>query len=147
MSWKDELKKLTGKKTFILCVGNEMKGDDALGRYVYDNIATDRKLFAGEMPENYISKIRKVDPDVIVIVDAIDFNERPGEIIFSNIEELEGSSLSTHSISLTVMAKMLPGIKILLLGVQPKALEFGQKMSVEVKLGGKQIIEVLNNLN
>jgi len=146
MQWEEELKKaVKGKRFLVLGVGNEMKADDGLGRYVIDNI--EDGIFCGEMPENFISRVKSAEPEVIIIVDAVDFNGEPGEIAFAEAEKLDKSSLSTHSLSFSVMSKMLPGIRIFIIGVQPESLEFGKPMSSKAKQGADRISAVLNRLS
>lgn len=147
MRWKSELKKaVRGKKVLVLGVGNEMKGDDALGRYVIDRLKTKNKLFCGEMPENFIGKIKEFGPDAALIVDAVDFGGRPGEIVFADIKEFEASSLSTHSLSFALMSRMISGTDMFVVGVQPQSLEFGQSMSTKATKSAKSIVGALNGL-
>ncbi|MFH1394148.1 MAG: hydrogenase 3 maturation endopeptidase HyCI [Candidatus Micrarchaeota archaeon] len=145
MSWREELEKaLTGKKVIVLGVGNDMKGDDALGKYVFDRLKTDSKIFCATMPENYIKTIKPIAPDVILIVDAADFGEEPGTIGFVSSEQLQKSSASTHSMSFLLFARMLPDARLYVLGVQPESIEFGEPMSGIVKKRGNEVAAVLN---
>jgi hydrogenase 3 maturation protease len=147
MSWREELENaVKGKKALIVCVGNDMKGDDAVGKLVHDSIVTDEKLYCAEMPENYISKIKEKDPELMLIVDAMHFGGEPGEIFFAKAEQLQSSGPSTHSLSFTVMSKMLPGIEVYILGVQPKSLEFGEKISDDARRGAEQISKALDRI-
>lgn len=136
--------KIKGKKILVLGAGNEMKGDDRLGKYVIDRLNTENKIFCGEMPENFINKIKSLNPEVLLIVDAVDFQGKAGEVIFTPASNVDGSTLTTHSISFSLMVKMLSGIDIYLIGVQPKSLEFGDNMSLEVKKGADEIVGILN---
>lgn len=148
MQWGEELKRaVKGRRFLVLGVGNEMKADDGLGRHVIDNIGIENKIFCGEMPENFINRIKSAEPEVILIVDAVDFQGKPGEIVFAEAEKLEKASLSTHSLSFSVMSKMLPGIRIFLIGVQPESLEFGKPMSPTAKQGADEIAAALNALS
>ena len=67
-------------------------------------------------------------------------------MIFTDARKLEKTNLSTHSLSFSVMMKMLPGIEMHLFGVQPVSLEFGEKMSDEAKKGAEKIIEKIDSL-
>ncbi|MBU0591915.1 hydrogenase maturation protease [Candidatus Micrarchaeota archaeon] len=149
MYWKQKLKEtVVGKRILILCVGNELKADDGLGKYVFDRLATKDKIYCGEMPENFIGVIKKREPqpEVIMIIDAVDFNATPGEIVFAGVDEFEKQSLSTHSLSFTIMKKMFDDrkIEIVVLGVQPKSLEFGHNMNNEISESVDILIKELN---
>ncbi|MBD3210276.1 hydrogenase maturation protease [Candidatus Micrarchaeota archaeon] len=147
MEWQEKLEQsVKGKKVLFLGVGNEMKADDGTGKCVLDRLKTEDKLFCGEMPENFISKIKKAGPDVVILIDSVDFNRAPGEICLCRPEVVEGGSLSTHSISLSLMQKLLPGVEVYLLGIQPKSLEFGKPMSREAMQGAENMANVLNRL-
>jgi len=147
MRWKQELEKaVQGKKVLVLGVGNDMKGDDALGRYVIDRLKTKNKLFCGEMPENFISRIKSLKPDAVLIVDAVDFQGKPGEIAFTDAKRLKSASTTTHSLSFSLMSKLLPDTDMFLIGVQPLSLGFGKLMSLKAKEGAENIIATLNAL-
>jgi len=147
MAWKEEVAEaVLGKKVIVLGVGNDMKGDDALGKYVYDRLKTESKIFCATMPENYIKTIKPIAPDVILIVDAADFGKEPGEIGFATSEQLQSSGTNTHSMSFILFAKMLPESKLCILGVQPKSVEFGEPMSDIVKKSAEEVAAALNDI-
>jgi hydrogenase 3 maturation protease len=101
------------------------------------------KLDCGPVPENYTGKIRRMQPEVIILVDAVDFGGRPGETILTEAENAGGATLSTHSMPLSIFCKMLPESKIYLLGIQPKSFD---KMSDEIQSSGKALCEKINQL-
>jgi len=145
MEWEEELiEAVSGKKTLVLCVGNDMKGDDAIGKYVFDRIKTGSKLFCAEMPENYLGKIEEMAPEALLIVDAADFGGAPGQVAFAQLRDFSAPSLSTHSLSMSIMSRFLKGIEVFLIGVQPKSLEFGARMSSEARAGAKEVIGALD---
>ncbi len=140
------MQKLKGRKVLVVGAGNEMKGDDSIGFYVIERLKTRNKIFCGEMPENFVSKIKSFDPEVLLIVDAVDFQEKPGEVVFAGIRNLKAKTLTTHSISLSLMEKLLPGIEIFILGVQPQSLEFGAPISPKAREAADTIVKTLNEL-
>jgi hydrogenase 3 maturation protease len=145
LSWIEKLSKLLdGKRAVFLCVGNDMKGDDALGKYVYDRLDTERKVYCAEMPENFIGPIRKMLPDIVVIIDAMDMARDAGSIYLASPDELDGRGLGTHSMPLGIMCEMLDS-DIVVLGVQPKRVVFGEGLSDVVKKGGDEIVLFLNS--
>jgi Ni,Fe-hydrogenase maturation factor len=59
---------------------------------------------------------------------------------------MESVNLSTHSLSFSMLAKLLPDIEIYVLGVQPESLEFGENMSEKVKQSAEKIAVTINTL-
>ncbi len=131
------------KRCLFLAVGNDMKGDDALGKYVYDRLKTDRKIYCAEMPENFIGPIRRLKPDVVVIIDAIDMEKAAGSVCLAFPDELEGRGIGTHSMPLSIMCDLLKS-DIIILGVQPGRVIFGEDLSNEVRKAGDEIAGFLN---
>ncbi len=147
MGWKEELERtVSGKKVVVLGVGNELKGDDALGKHVFDLLRTEDKIFCATMPENFIRTIREKGPEIILIVDAVDFGERAGSIVFAEARSADQKSISTHSLSFMMLSKMVPDAQLFLLGVQPESLEFGKPMGDTVRRSGDEIAVALDLL-
>jgi len=138
----------------ILCVGNEERGDDAFGPYVAKRLKRTRErgvvevIDCGTVPENFTDVIRKIGPTHVIIVDAVDFKGSPGDIILSFEPAFEGVSVSTHKPSLTLLTKYIQsdiGSKIILLGVQPKSIEWGSSMSNEVLTASEVVVKALKS--
>ena len=69
-------------KKALLCVGNELRGDDgvaiAVGRLVEQHLPEWKVFFGYDTPENEFAALRAYEPDVIVVVDAMSgFKEDP----------------------------------------------------------------------
>ena len=76
-----QLSKFRKSKVLILGIGNPLKADDAAGPLVCEKISGRVKadvIDAGTVPENYIGSIIKKAPENILIIDAIDFDAKPG---------------------------------------------------------------------
>ena len=137
-------------KRAILGLGEETKADDGVGNYVIDELKKRKSkhiLLYSNVPENAFTKLRGKGINSLTIIDAADFSGRPGQIkIMSGFKEK--TQLSTHSTSLTKLVKYINqsvGIKdISLILIQPKSLEFGEKMSHEVKTAGDMIVDLLS---
>lgn len=138
-----ELAEILEGSFLILGVGNPERGDDGIGNYVVSKLGTEHRLDCGPVPENYTGKIRKINPQKILIVDAVDFGGQPGETTLTEAENAVGVTLSTHSLPLSLLCKMLPDSKVYLLGIQPK--DFGS-MTAEVRASGDRLAEKLNSL-
>jgi len=134
---------LNSKSYLVLGVGNIDRGDDGIGNYIISKLETPHKIDCEFAPENFTSKIRRIHPEVILIIDAVDFGGKPGETIFTEAENADHDALSTHSLPLSFLCRMLPESKIYLLGVQPKS--FGN-MTPELKTSAVSIIKNLNKI-
>jgi len=138
----------------ILCIGNKERGDDAFGPYVAKRLKRTRErgivevIDCGTVPENYTDVLRKIGPTHVIIVDAVDFKGSPGDVILSFEPAFDGFSVSTHKPSLALLAKYIQavvGSKIILLGAQPKNLEWGSSMSNEVLTASEVVVKALKS--
>jgi hydrogenase 3 maturation protease len=137
-------------KKAILGLGEELKADDGVGKYVIDKLKKRKSkhlLLYSSVPENAFTKLRNKDIGELTIVDAADFSGRPGEIrIVSDFKET--IRLSTHSTSVSKMVDYIKksiGIKhVTIILIQAKSLEFGEEMSPEVKQAGDMVIDLLS---
>ena len=137
-------------KKAILGLGEELKADDGVGKYIVDELKkrkTKHLLLYSSVPENAFTTLRKREIGELTIVDAADFSGKPGEIrIVSDFKETV--RLSTHSTSISKMVDYIKksiGIKhVTIVLIQAKSLEFGEKMSSEVKQAGDMVIDLLS---
>ncbi len=137
-----KLRGIIGSKSFlVLGIGNPDKGDDGIGNLIVSKLRTRNKLDCGPMPENFTGRIREKNPEIIMIIDAVDFGGKPGELIFTEAEKAEGITLSTHAMPLSLFCKLLPGSKIYLLGIQPENLD---SISSNVRAAGDRLADELN---
>ena len=90
------------KKCIILCLGNEIKGDDKIGLVIGDKLIKkypslqEKIIIAHNVPASYLGKISALDPDCILVVDAANFGELPGVIGLFDYDVIEEKSYSTH---------------------------------------------------
>jgi hydrogenase 3 maturation protease len=147
MDIPQQLKKFLKGRAVILGIGNTLRGDDGIGSLlaarlkgrvpytVYD---------AGMSPENYLGKIVKEAPGNIVIIDAVDFGGRPGEVRLFEGGEIEASNLfSTHNVSISLAINYLKNnleADIIILLIQPKTISFVDKLSREAS-GALELLE------
>ncbi|MBL7130546.1 MAG: hydrogenase maturation peptidase HycI [Candidatus Omnitrophica bacterium] len=135
---KNELSKLFSGKILIVGIGNQLRSDDGFGPALISRIQEKVKancLDAGSSPENYIGKIVKLEPDVILFVDAVIMDEPPATIKLIKEEQIPQYGFSTHNMSPKLMIENIKSqikVKIFMLGIQPKNLEFGEKISKEL---------------
>jgi len=133
----------------ILGIGNSLKQDDGLGPAVIRKLETRglkpeaHLIDAGTAPENYTGKIKQIKPDTLVMVDAIAFGGKPGSIKVFEAEEIKAQSLSTHNISLKTFVDFLKAdltdLKVIVVGIQPKQVGFGEGLSPEIEKAVDQL--------
>lgn len=149
-SWKkllsQKLKPPAGRNNLrlaIIGIGAELNGDDAVGILVTQKllrvITTVQDVLildGGTLPENYSNRLRQFQPELSVFIDAADFGGVPGEINLISPEQVSGSSFSTHSMPLSMVLSFLSKeikSEIIILGVQPLSVEFGDPLSPACK--------------
>ena len=139
------LKPVTGL-TVIITVGNTLRCDDGVGPYIAAQLESNKSLVvidAASNPENFIDEISALKPQRIIIIDAADFGGTLGEIRAVDRENIPESSISTHLISLGVIASILKedcGAEIKFLGIQPKDVNFGEGLHEEVREAADLIV-------
>jgi len=141
------------KRVVILGVGNDLKADDGIGIHVAKSFRpwkeTESMVVATDIPENWIYKITRFRPDVVVIVDSADFGKRPGSFRILEEDELSGFVTSTHNIPLKIFIKEIKrscNPRIYFIGIQPKELGFGKGLSREVKNSIEKVCTVIKEL-
>ena len=137
-----------GNKILFAGVGNVLRKDDGVGVHIAKNIHQGSRIssLVVEMGlENYIGKINSLDPDILVIMDACDFNETPGFCRLVEPEKLQGFTTCTHNISLAKLSEFF-SMPVLILGIQPMSTGFGEDFSPEVQVAALNIIKAINDL-
>ncbi len=134
-----ELKRRLRGKTVLLGVGNEQRGDDAVGSLLARRL-TGRENFTAidcsDVPENYTGPVKELRPESIFFVDAVDFGGSPGEAAFIEPESLEENRFNTHRPSLRFVMDYLQretGSQISFLGIQPGTIAPGIGMTPAVQ--------------
>ncbi len=122
----------------LLCVGNELNGDDAFGRHLADTLEEDGEmqvLFASTAPENFVGEVIDFKPERVVVVDAGDFGGRPGEIRRLQQDELQSVHVSTHRMPMKVLARQFKeeGVDTAFVAVQARHFTPGEEMSEELE--------------
>jgi hydrogenase maturation protease HycI len=145
-------KRLRGKRTVILGVGNILQGDDAIGPNLIDLLhgRVDATLInAGEVPENYLSSIRAAQPEVVLIIVAIELGAEPGCIAVLDADRLRAIGNFTRNPGLAFLAVMIQdgtGGEVLLVGIQPEVTSFASELSRPVHKTLQSLEEMLVNV-
>lgn len=146
---EEALKPRTGLNV-ILAVGNPLRSDDGVGPHIAARLEPSSRLKvidAESTPENVIGEVAKFNPAYIIVIDAADFKGEAGEVRLIAKEHIPETALSTHSISLKVIAHILSedtGAELKFLGIQPKSVAMGEGISPEVRAGARAIINRIN---
>jgi hydrogenase 3 maturation protease len=137
---------LRGKRTVILGIGNPLQGDDAVGPALVDLLRgrVDATLInAGEVPENYLSSIQAAQPEVVLIIVALELGAEPGCVVIMEADRLRAIENFTRNPGLAFLAVMIQdstGAEVILLGVQPEGTAFAADLSIAVQ-------QTISNLN
>lgn len=136
---REQLVKICERKTLVVGMGNTLKGDDGAGCVVCERLQDSlggMVIDAGTVPENYIGPIIAKEPEVLLVVDAMDFGGAAGEVKIFKPEELSSAAISTHTLSprlfVDVICKSI-GAEVWFVGVQPGQTELGEGLSSQVK--------------
>ncbi|MFA5338341.1 MAG: hydrogenase maturation peptidase HycI [Candidatus Omnitrophota bacterium] len=155
------INKLKGaKRIVILGVGSELRSDDAAGliiaKAIQKKISKSKKpqvnvLLGETAPENFTGEIKRLKPTHLIIIDAADISKKSGDVVLFNPEDIKGISFCTHQLPMNIMIDYLKKYiecDVLIVGIQPKSLKVGNKLSKEVKIAVKYvsncILEVIN---
>lgn len=137
-------------KVVILGAGSELMTDDKAGLLVVDRLSEifknrpNIKLINGSnAPENFTGEIKDFAPQCLIVVDAADMKEKAGSIMVIDPDVIEGVTFSTHMLPLKVMLGYLKDeikCRVLILGIQPVNVDFGNEIS-------KEVIEAIDEVN
>jgi hydrogenase maturation protease HycI len=126
-------------KKAIISVGNPLKADDNIGNIILDKIKDSYKkkdyyFFKGGMnPENFIEPLRKINPDKIFFIDVAIFEGEVGDVKLFKLEDIIDMNISTHYFPISVFKKYFPKAILVLIGIKPKFVNFGQELSPDLK--------------
>lgn len=154
------------KETLILGVGNSMRRDDGIGPEVIRllterrakkngryGLTADTDLIDGGTDGLGLIEYLK-DYKKVIIVDAVDMKLHPGTVkIFTPKEaviSINKDSLSTHGFGIAELIKLAEELDInpelVIVGVQPGDISFGENLSKVVESEVKGLIEIIGKL-
>lgn len=132
------LKRVLEGRVVVLGVGNRCRRDDGAGSLLAEQLDGQTGLEAidaGAVPENYLEKVARLQPDTILILDAADFGGAPGDLRILEPELVGPSGVSTHVLSLQIIADFLKArtqARLAVLAIQPADIGLGTELSEEV---------------
>jgi hydrogenase 3 maturation protease len=157
LNLKDRL--VGAKKIAILVIGSELRADDAAGILIGEALGKELKdsktraktkvFFGGTAPENLTGAVKDFKATHVIIIDAADMGKKPGEVHLFDPEKIEGVSFCTHSLPINILAGYLVeflSCQIIMIGIQPKTIEFGKPVSKEVAKSIKSAVNVIKDV-
>jgi len=153
---EDELVKFISeaKKIAVLGVGNDLRSDDGLGLVIVNGLKHIRSPNllvenVGSVPEAFASNLTDFGAERVIMVDAADMLKPPGHVELVTKGRIGGIAISTHRMPLSLLMQYLEdrtGAQTILLGVQPKNIEFGEGLSPEIQTVAEKIISTLETM-
>lgn len=134
------------KRILFVGIGNVLKQDDGVGVYISRTIQETKYITSITVEvsiENYIGKINLLNPDILVLIDCVDFNQPPGTFRLLPVREIQDLTFNTHNISLKRLSDFFT-VPIFILGIQPEKVDFGENISYIVKQVANRIIHLIN---
>lgn len=136
----------------VLGIGNPLRGDDAVGleilRLLRGKVPRNVRLIEAQtMPENFTGEVEQFKPSHVLLIDTASFKAKPGMVRLVPPEGVTGVVVWTHALPLSIFAEVIQKsvkAEVLLLGVQPKTVNFVESLSPEVKKAAKKIAETLS---
>ncbi len=134
----------------VVCIGNREGGDDAVGLYVFDQLSMRTLdnidlLDVGIALENFTEVIRKKNPDVLLLIDAVDMGLSPGEIRQVPKDMIGVMHVSTHGIPLSVFMKYFEQFipRVVLIGIQPK--KMSGSLSDVLRKSADRLVDIIDS--
>jgi len=139
------------KRVVVVGIGNSLRGDDGVGVKIIERLQ--EAFLPGVMllntetvPEAFTGKITEYKPTHMLLLDATNFRGKPGEVKLIESSKIGGQVVSTHSLPLTIFISYIENtldVKVLLLGVRPRNIEFYSEMSPEVAETAEKVAALL----
>ena len=132
----------------LVGIGNVIRLDDGLGPYMAQHFKAEgwQTLDCGTVPENFTSKIKQLQPELVLFVDAAEMDLEPGEFRIIPKEQIKDFSCGTHNLPLSLMMDFIQqslDVEMLFVGVQPVSVDDGEGLSPEVFQGLENLTQAL----
>lgn len=154
---KAELEKwLVGKEKIVIAgIGNPIRHDDYVGLKIVEGLqgkvlANVCLLECETVPESYLLDIEQFKPTHVLLIDAAFLGLEPGSVGFFEAQKIvDFPAITTHVLPLKIFCeyvKKSTGAKLGLLLIEPKSMEFGEGLSVEILEAAEQLSNLLLGL-
>jgi hydrogenase 3 maturation protease len=136
----------------VLTVGAVLRGDDAAGPLLAKMLQDDpvegwEVIDGGQMPEDYLSVIRRAQPDELVVIDAAAMGLPVGTIRRLTADDVATDYLmTTHSLPISFLLTELESCcgHVEFIGIQPAQMEFFSSLSPEVNTAVETIYDMFS---
>ena len=125
-------------KFVLLGVGNPWRADDGAGPELLRRLRnkTSATLLNCEAaPENYLGEIVRIQPETVLVIDAVDLGTEAGAVALLEEDSFQSMGWSTHHGSLRALIQYIRAntrADVFVLGIQPKSTEWGGAITPEV---------------
>ncbi len=139
----------------IAGIGNPIRSDDYVGLKIAEAMQGKVRgnvclLECETVPESYLLDIEEFHPSHVLLIDAAVLGHTPGEASLVELDEVASfSAISSHMLPLRLFCEYIKkstGAKIRLLLIEPKSMEFGEGLSVEVQAAAQKLTKILLKL-
>lgn len=127
-----------GPQFVLLGVGNPLRGDDGAGPELVRRLRNKTSaalINCEEAPENYLGEIERIQPETVVVIDAVNLGVEPGSVALLEEDDFQSLGWSTHHGSLRALILYIRTVTkadVCVLGIQPKSTEWGGEISRDV---------------
>ena len=84
-------------------------------------------------------------PEIIYIIDAIDFKAKPGDVKVFEMDDFDLVPETTHNVPISFFKRFVD-CKFIVIGIQPKDVSTGEEITKELKEKEQEIIEKINEV-
>jgi hydrogenase 3 maturation protease len=143
------------KNVVIAGIGNPIRSDDYVGLKIVEDLQGKVPkniclLECETVPESYLLDIENFHPTHVLLVDAAFLGQNPGAVRLVEADQIaDYSAVTTHLLPLRIFCEYIKRAtcaKIALLLVEPKSMEFGEGLGVEVSAAAERLTRVLLGL-
>ena len=131
----------------LMGIGNTLRCDDGIGPYIAHHVqgGSFLSLDCGTVPENFTSVVRKIQPGLLLLIDAADMGLPAGEFRIIQKEYIKDVSIGTHTLPLSYLIDFLSDScgKILFIGIQSGNIADGESLSEEVRAGSDILMGII----
>jgi hydrogenase 3 maturation protease len=132
----------------LLGIGNPLRGDDGAGVLAALHLKAEgwQAVDCGTAPENFTGLVRRLHPDLLLLVDAAEMGIPPGEFRVVPKDRIEDVAFGTHHLPLSHVMEFLSDTagEIRFIGIQPAVVEDGEGLSPDVEEGVRKLLMLIH---